>query len=67
MSKLETNSPDTGIGLIPNELNWTFINDATQVGKFWFDTETQTFHFEGDLDSSAQIFVKHVLNILNGE
>ena len=57
---------DQMVGLsIANEVqrpfDMTFHSGDREVGKFYFDPETDKLCFEGDLDASGELFIEHVL------
>jgi len=39
------------------QINLTFHQNDKQVGRLWFDKETETWHFDGDKEKSAIEFV----------
>ncbi len=43
--------------------NMTFYTgqEGREVGKFYYDPETNRLCFEGDLDASGDLFIEHVL------
>lgn len=58
-----TGFANTGVSIA--EPNYTIIEEGKEVGRFWFDKETGRFKFDGDMETSAQIFAAHIIKVLN--
>lgn len=51
----------------PPMLDFAFLDDGNEVGRFWFDDTERRWCFKGDASDAAQSFIDNVLSILQGE